>query len=137
MAKLYPVNAAQPNENAISMAGDSIYAGNDRLTPYKLPEVEIQQPSGQGSLDDLNQRITNKATDNVQKNMTLEEKKRLNEDAMKYAKEMEEYQEHMRHVMTGTGGIGLDDPAPQKPESLVKYEQAIDKEINKIVQAIG
>jgi hypothetical protein len=136
LPELYPINAAQPSENSISMGGGSIYSGNDRLTPFKLPEVEIQQSSGQGSLDGLSQRITDKATDNVQKHMTPEEKKHLNEDATKYAKEMDEYKEHMRHVMMGTGGIGLDDPAPKKPESLVKYEQAIDKEIKKIVQAI-
>ncbi len=92
--------------------------------PYKLPETEISEPTGQSTLDDLNHRITEKATDTVQKRMTPDEKKELNLDAVKYAKAMADYEEHMRHVMMGTGGIGLDDPPPNKPASLVKYEKS-------------
>ncbi len=136
----YPVNRADKNDNSI---GSNIaWDPYENLTmqiklPYKLPETEIAQPTGQSTLDDLNRRITDKATDNVQKHMTPQEKKDLNDDATKYAKQMEEYKEHMRRVMIGTGGIGLDDPPPNKPASLIKYEKAIDAEIKKITQHLG
>jgi len=131
----FPVNSAGRNDNALGKLAWDPY---ENLTlPYKLPTTEIEQPTGQSTLDDLNRRITEKATDNVQKHMTPQEKKDLNDDAAKYAKQMEEYKEHMRRVMMGTGGIGLDDPPPNKPASLVKYEKAIDAEIKKIAQNLG
>ncbi|MBS1956369.1 MAG: hypothetical protein JST89_19435 [Cyanobacteria bacterium SZAS-4] len=130
-----PTNNASRNDNAI---GKRAWDPYENLTlPYKLPQPEISQPTGQSTLDDLNRRITEKATDTVQKRMTPQEKKDLNDDADKYAKQMEEYKEHMRRVMMGTGGIGLDDPPPNKPASLVKYERAIDAEIKKISQNLG
>lgn len=136
-------NPADRNDNAI-LATDKNPAWDpyENLTnpcklPYKLPETQISQPTGQTTLEDLNRRITDKATDNVQKHMTPQEKKDLNDDAAKYAKAMREYDEHMRRVMMGTGGIGLDDPPPNKPASLVKYEKAIDAEIKKIAQHLG
>lgn len=128
----YPVNHSDRNEGAINIG--TLLAGREPLTPYRLPEIEVVNPSGQSTLGDLNRRITDKATDNVQKHMTPQEKRQLNEDMVKYGKQMQEYEEHMRGVMMGTGGIGLDDPPPPKPASLIRYEQAIDAEIKKIVR---
>ena len=129
----FPVNPIDRNDNSISF--DPIYKGNERWDPYKLPATEVVQTSGQDDLEALGRRITDKAVANVQKHMTPQETKDLNEDTVKYGKQMEQYKEHMRHVMMGTGGIGLDDPPPGKPASMIKYENAINAEIKRIAQS--
>jgi hypothetical protein len=132
-----PARPSTPVADGITF--EPIFTGKDGLTPYKLPETEVAQPTGQSTLDALTRRITDKATDNVQKHMTPQEKKDLNEDVARYAKQMEDYEKDMQHALIGKGliDLGSDAPKPQKPASLVRYEQAIDAEIKKIAQNLA
>jgi hypothetical protein len=111
--------------------------GFDRPSRYPLP-VEQLTPTGEGALQQLNERITAQAVKKVQDSMTPQEKHQLNKDAEKYSEEMRKYEEQMsREMMMKHFRRPEDWPSPpEKPQSMVKYEQAIDKEIEKIVRRL-
>jgi hypothetical protein len=108
---------------------------NDRPTKYPLP-LEASQLSGETALNELNQRIINKAVAKVQDSMTPAEKEALNKDAAKYAEEMRQYEKEERAAMMQHYFRGPNDwpKAPEKPKSLVKYEAAIDREIERMAR---
>lgn len=105
------------------------------VSRYPLPKVEVNQYSGEASLEELNKQIRQRALETVQGRMSPEEKRKLNEDSQIYEKEVAAYKKYMRGVMMGTGGLGLDTPPPPKPESIQRYERAIDNEIKRLVGA--
>ncbi len=109
---------------------------NDRPTKYPLPE-DIRFVGGETSLSVLNQRIINKAVAKVQESMTPAEKQELNKDAVKYAEQMRKHEEAMKVAMTQKWFNRREEDWPQppeKPKSLVKYEQAVDREVERLVK---
>lgn len=107
----------------------------DRPTKYPLPQ-EVSVPGGETALQELNQKIINKAVAKVQDSMSPAEKETLNKDAAKYAEEMRKYEKEeqaalMQHYFRGPNDWPK---APQKPQSLVKYEAAIDREIERMAK---
>ena len=109
----------------------------DRPSKYPLPADGVQV-SGETALGELNQRIVNKAVAKVQDSMTPAEKHTLNQDSQKYAEQMKRYEQEMRSAETQMWFRGPNDwpKPPAKPQSIVKYEEAVDKEIERITKRI-
>lgn len=114
--------------------------GSEIDCPSKYPiPVEAEQQTGESALHRLNERITDNAVKKVQERMTPAEKRELNRDAEKYAEAMRKYEEEMRTAMMQHWLRGPNDwpKFPAKPQSIVKYEEAVDKEIEKTVRRLG
>lgn len=108
---------------------------NDRPTKYPLPEVGVL--AGETALNALNERIINKAVAKVQESMTPAEKQELNKDSLKYAEQMRKYEEEMKAAMMQHWFRRRPEDWPQppeKPKSLVKYEEAIDREVERLAK---
>lgn len=112
--------------------------GSDRPSRYPLP-IEQVAVTGDSALHQLNERITAQAVKKVQDSMTPQEKQQLNKDAEKYAEAMKKYEEEMRQARMQHFFRREEDwpKMPAKPPSMVKYEEAIDKEIARLVKRIA
>jgi hypothetical protein len=112
--------------------------GFDRPSRYPLP-IEQVAASGEVLLHQLNERITAQAVKNVQDSMTPQEKQQLNKDAEKYAEALRKYEEEMRQARMQYFYRREEDwpKMPAKPQSMVKYEEAIDKEIARLVKRVS
>lgn len=106
----------------------------NRPSKYALPKDE-RPICDQTPFQQLEQKITEQAISQVQGRMTPEEKHALNEDARSFAIKMELYEKEMERERLMLFFRRPEDwpKPPQKPESIVKYEKAIDNEIGKIV----
>lgn len=129
-----PFGGFKPGVTPVSLTEFGI---NDRPTKYPLP-LEASQPSGESALHALNERIINKAVAKVQESMTPAEKEALNKDAAKYAEAMRQYEKEERAAMMQHYFRGPNDwpKPPEKPKSLVKYEEAIDREIERAARRL-
>lgn len=115
---------------------DIDFGTRDRPTRYPLP-MEAVAHTGESALHQLNERIVSKAVAKVQDSMTPAEKLALNKDSEKYAEQMRKYEEEMKTAMMQKwfNRRPEDWPKPpEKPQSLVKYEAAIDREIALLVK---
>ncbi len=131
--EMKPAFEMKPRPNSIS---DFDFGIRDRPTRYPLP-MEAVAHTGESALHQLNERIVNKAVAKVQESMTPAEKQALNKDSEKYAEQMRKYEEEMKTAMTQKwfNRRPEDWPRPpEKPQSLVKYEAAIDREIALLVK---
>lgn len=133
--ELKPVGELKPRPITIS---DIDLGNSDRPSRYPLPMEAVVQ-TGETALEQLNQRIINKAVAKVQESMTPAEKHDLNKDAAKYAQQMREYELQMSlDIMKHFHRRPEDWPKPpEKPKSLVKYEEAIDREIERVVRRLS
>jgi hypothetical protein len=98
---------------------------------YPIHSVDEGQGAipGEFTLLGLNQKIKEAAVSNVEKNMSDKEREQLVSDAAKYADAMKKYQH--QHIMW----IGINPPeAPKEPESLRRYDQAVDHEIAQLTK---
>ena len=111
----------------------------DKPFKYPLPQ-EVSAAGGETALGELTQRITNKAVAKVQESMSPAEKEALNKDTEKYAEEMRKYQDKVNESSIQLFYRSRSEQWPQpphKPQSLVNYEQAIDKEIERMVKGLN
>jgi hypothetical protein len=100
---------------------------------YPLPSTDkgASEVPGEVTLQDLNQKIVAKAVANVEKTMTPKEKEELAKDSEQYAKDMKEWKQSFVTF------IGMNPPKPPaEPESLRRYEQAVDREVDKITKGV-
>ncbi len=133
--EMKPAFEMEPRPIKIS---DIDFGSLDRPNRYPLPMEAVAQ-TGESALQQLNQRIINKAVAKVQESMTPAEKQELNKDAAKYAEQMRKYEEELRAAsMQYLYRRGPDDgpKLPEKPKSLVKYEEAIDREIERVARRL-
>lgn len=117
------------------LPGFDITNRGDGISRYPLPE-DVSVASGESALSVLNQRIINKAVAKVQESMTPKEKQELNRDAQKYAEQMKDYEKQMKIALVQDFFRKPEDwpKPPAKPQSMVKYEEAVDREIQQITK---
>ena len=110
-------------------------AFSDKPFKYPLPQ-EVSVLGSESAFGELNQRIINKAVAKVQDSMTSAEKQQLDKDTTKYAEEMRQYEKEERNSLMQHYFRGPNDwpKPPQKPQSLVKYEEPIDREIERMAK---
>lgn len=127
-----PAFEMTPKPNFLS---DDYFGTSDRPIRYPLP-MEAVTLTGESALQQLNQRIVDQAVKKVQDSMTPQEKQQLNKDADKYAEAMREYEKEMRQAEMQRFMRRPEDwpKPPAKPQSLIKYEEAVDKEIERLVK---
>ncbi len=134
--ELKPVGELKPRPTMITDIG---FGTSDTPSRYPLPMEAVTQ-AGETALEQLNQRIINKAVAKVQESMTPSEKHELNKDAAKYAEQMREYEKQMSlEMMMKLFHRRPEDwpKPPEKPKSMVKYEEAIDREIERAVRRLS
>jgi hypothetical protein len=107
------------------------------VPPTDSVQHSISRNSHEGALPgefpllQLHDKIKDKATANVEKNMSTEEIAQLTKDTAKYAEEMKEYDK--RYAMFA----GLNPPKPpEAPESVKRYEAAVATETVKLTKRL-
>jgi hypothetical protein len=84
---------------------------------------QVDMP-GEFTLHGLNEKIKETAVSNVEKTMSPKEREQLATDSAQYAEAMKRYDRQTKYF------IGMHPPSPPaQPDSLRRYEQAIDHEI--------
>lgn len=133
--EMKPVGELKPRPTTVS---DADAGTSDHPSRYPLPMEALAQ-TGESPLEQLNQRIINNAVTKVQESMTPAELKDLTKDTFKYAQQLHVYEEEMqlasiKHFHHRPDGWPQ---APEKPKSLVKYEEAIDREIERTARTLA
>ncbi|MCA9804873.1 MAG: hypothetical protein KC777_23045 [Cyanobacteria bacterium HKST-UBA02] len=108
----------------------------DGAPPLKL--VDGLEQTEDSPLSRMNEAITSKAEETVRGSMSPAEKAKLSEDSRKYGEDQKHYEEEMRTAMMQNWLRGPDDwpKAPAKPESMVRYEAAVQREITAITRGL-
>jgi hypothetical protein len=131
--RLLPISGIKPGDISGKPGGD--------IFKYPLPIAgESGVVSGDSALAQLNQKIVDQAVKTVQERMTPQEIRQLNKDAVKYAEEMRKYEEaHKAEMMQEYFRTREDQwlQPPLMPESLKKYQDAVDQEIGKIATKLN